>query len=521
MASGPTLPHRRVYPSGADLATASLPIVPPAPPRLSTRICCPSAADHDWPTRRAVASTDSPAGKGTTRRIGFAGYCAKAPVPKTRETRKRSSRFISSRSEVGRNPVRNIGDPQRPVVDLAMLRPTLLGRKDLERLFLCRERGVQPVRRLHRHDSVVRPVCDEHGAGDLVGDSGERKLLRALQRRLRVIEPQYPPELEIRLRTLLRIGFQLLLDLRLPRVQVPVQGTQAHAGGVALFEGGDARRVVAAEAVAHDDDPLGIDIRAARHELVGRGARHFVIVARVDLAKPQRLALPRTVDRERMKSPPRELQAREKDAHLLAVVHAVEEHDGRRTALRTQRSHEVRRQRLAFVRHFDELDVPVPAFQAFLVAAQRLLVDVELALARRNEALAGVVVITRAQVVVTRGELAAVDRRGVGHLLVLLRHRAPFLPPRVGVAHAARGQPLADPVDLPDRDRAVGRHALAHESRVRPHAIAGKMIDPGALRHPCPPRFLRCAQAYNSPNYVPQWEWVVDIRAAGAQTGIP
>src|SRR5712671_3664325 len=91
MASGPTLPHSSVYPSGADLATASLPIVPPAPPRLSTRICWPRAVDHDWATRRAVASTDSPAGKGTTSRIGFAGYCAKAPVPKASSSAKQKT----------------------------------------------------------------------------------------------------------------------------------------------------------------------------------------------------------------------------------------------------------------------------------------------------------------------------------------------------------------------------------------------------------------------------------------------
>src|SRR5882672_7491724 len=100
-------------------------MVPPAPPRLSTRIGWPRAADHAWPTSRAVASTDSPAGKGTTSRIGFAGYCAKAPLPKTRETRKRIVRFMSCRSDVGRDPVGNITDPQRPVVDLAVLGPAL------------------------------------------------------------------------------------------------------------------------------------------------------------------------------------------------------------------------------------------------------------------------------------------------------------------------------------------------------------------------------------------------------------
>src|SRR2546425_11471713 len=62
----------------------------------------------------------------------------------------------------------------------------------------------------------------------------------------------------------------------------------------------------------------------------------------------------------------------------------------------------------------------------------------------------------------------------------------------------SRGQPLADAVDLPDRDRAIGLHALADQGRVRPHEISGKMIDPGAGRgHPVSPSFMPYTQAYN------------------------
>src|ERR1700693_5235824 len=294
MASGPTLPHSSVYPSGGDLATASLPIVPPAPPRLSTTICAPRAADHDWPTSRAVASTDSPAGKGTTSRIGFAGYCAKAPLPKTRETRRSVVRFMPCRSDVGRDPVGNITDPQRAVVHLAVLGPALVGGEDPERFLRRLERGVELLRRVHRHDAVVRPVRDQHRAGDLIHDAGERKLFRALEGGVRVVETEDPLELEIRLRAFLRVGLQLLLDLRLPGVQVPVQRAQAHAGGIAALEGGDARRVIAAEAVAHDDHFPRIGVRPLRDELVGGGAGHFVVVARVDSSKAQRLALPRS-----------------------------------------------------------------------------------------------------------------------------------------------------------------------------------------------------------------------------------
>src|SRR5258708_34746771 len=526
MARGPTLPHRMVWPSGAVWATASLPIVPPAPPRLSTRAGGRRAADDGWGRRRGVEATDSPGGKGTTSRIGFAGYCAKAPCARgssnarqetsppflrrgaceaggevwrpppppafgvpllpREEGKKLAMLTLDPRlRNISRNPVGNITDPQRPVVDLAVLGPALLGREDPERLLLCGKRRVELVRRLHRHDAVVRPVRDQHRAGDFIRDSCQRKLLRALERGARIVQTEDPLELEIRLGAFQGIGLQLLLDPRLPGVQVPVQRAQAHAGGVAALEGGDARRVIAAEAVAHDQDFFRIDVRAPRHELVRRRARHFVVVARVDLAQAQRLTLPRPVDRERIDPSPRELQAREEHAPLLAVVHAVEEHHRGRAARGTLRLHEVRGERLALVRYLDEFDVLVPPLQSLLGAAQRLLVEVELLVARRNETLAGVVVVARAQVVVPGGEVAAFGRGLVGESFVFLRHRAPLLPPRVRVPHPARPELLRRPVYLPDRDRAVGRHALAHEGRVRPHEIAGKMVDPAALRHPC------------------------------------
>src|SRR5882672_2835547 len=90
-------------------------MVPPAPPRLSTTICCPNAADHDWPTRRAVASTDSPAGNGTTMRMGLAGYCAKPPVAAAtnKSVDHASLRFIISSSAKGALPSRPVAALER------------------------------------------------------------------------------------------------------------------------------------------------------------------------------------------------------------------------------------------------------------------------------------------------------------------------------------------------------------------------------------------------------------------------
>jgi len=42
-------------------------------------------------------------------------------------------------------------------------------------------------------------------------------------------------------------------------------------------------------------------------------------------------------------------------------------------------------------------------------------------------------------------------------------------------------QPLADLVDLAQGHRAVRRHALGDKGRVRPHEVAGEMIDPGGV----------------------------------------
>ena len=196
---------------------------------------------------------------------------------------------------------------------------------------------------------------------------------------------------------------------------------------------------VAAEAVAHHRD-LGADRRRpARDTVVGRGAGDLVVAARVHLAQPQRLALPRTVDRERVDAALGELEAGEDDAHLLAIVHAVEQHDGRRAAGDARRFHEIGGERGALVGHVDPLDLRIQALEGRVPTAQRLLIDGELILGRRDEALAGIVVITRPHVVVAGGDGEAFGHASVGTLRHAVGHRDPFLPPRaVGIASPER-----------------------------------------------------------------------------------
>src|SRR5262245_36633304 len=130
----------------------------------------------------------------------------------------------------------------------------------------------------------------------------------------------------------------------------------------------------------------------------------------------------------------------------------------------------------------------MPAPQAFVIAAKRLLVDPELPLAQGHEALAGVVVVAGSEIEVAGGRIPVFLRRGVGELLDPRRLAAPFLRPSLRILRSPRSQPLADALDLLERHGAVGRHALAHERRIRPLEIARKRIRPGvAARHPAPP----------------------------------
>ena len=80
MAKGPGAATSRVWPSGAALATTSAPILPPAPPRFSTRKGWPSLSCNASASSRVTMSFDPPGGKGTTRRTGRSGQaaCARA-----------------------------------------------------------------------------------------------------------------------------------------------------------------------------------------------------------------------------------------------------------------------------------------------------------------------------------------------------------------------------------------------------------------------------------------------------------
>ena len=65
---------RSVYPSGGAFAARSVPMTPPAPPRLSTTTCLPHRSPSCVAIMRPTMSLLPPGGNGTMSRTGLAGY---------------------------------------------------------------------------------------------------------------------------------------------------------------------------------------------------------------------------------------------------------------------------------------------------------------------------------------------------------------------------------------------------------------------------------------------------------------
>src|SRR5882762_2932475 len=76
----PSKPSTSVWPSGALLATCSVPMLPEAPGRFSTTTGWPRRAPSRSVTARALVSVTPPAAKGTTNRTGRDGKACPEPV---------------------------------------------------------------------------------------------------------------------------------------------------------------------------------------------------------------------------------------------------------------------------------------------------------------------------------------------------------------------------------------------------------------------------------------------------------
>src|SRR5919201_932216 len=86
----------------------SLPVIPPAPARLSTTIGTPRLSDRRCETLRAAKSAMPPGANGTTMRIGFDGYacCACAHAAASRPSAITIPRCIVSTGSVAAQNVR-------------------------------------------------------------------------------------------------------------------------------------------------------------------------------------------------------------------------------------------------------------------------------------------------------------------------------------------------------------------------------------------------------------------------------
>jgi len=73
VAIGPLIPTSSVLPSAGALATASVPMLPPAPVRFSTTNGCPMDSCSAAPSVRPTMSGVDPGGNGTTSLTGREG----------------------------------------------------------------------------------------------------------------------------------------------------------------------------------------------------------------------------------------------------------------------------------------------------------------------------------------------------------------------------------------------------------------------------------------------------------------
>jgi hypothetical protein len=67
------LVNSTVWPSGGALAASAMPMLPPAPARLSMTTGCPHDSDIFCPITRAATSVGPPGANGTMKRIARVG----------------------------------------------------------------------------------------------------------------------------------------------------------------------------------------------------------------------------------------------------------------------------------------------------------------------------------------------------------------------------------------------------------------------------------------------------------------
>src|SRR5215813_7142078 len=215
------------------------------------------------------------------------------------------------RLHIREQPIADVVDAELAVIDLAVLGAAVLDGENLDVLSLRANPLVELLRFRERHDPVVLAVQDEKRAFDPLRDAFDRELLRPFERGLVVGRAHHPAELEDRGGARARIGREPGLVGGDPIINVPMHGAERDRGGVALFEGGNAGRVIAAEAVAHDRDAFGVNLRAGGDVVVSRGTGDLVVVTAMDVAAATRPGQAGPVDGERVDAALGEIEAGE------------------------------------------------------------------------------------------------------------------------------------------------------------------------------------------------------------------
>src|SRR4029079_2874026 len=182
MASGPPMGTPSVAPSGAALATASVPRLPPAPGLFSTMkgspvICCSWSA-----TRRAAMSGVDAGPKGTMMRVVFVGQsCAVAGAQASARTKAtRMVRFVCMIMWRLRSPDAAFATSGRPgAPDFARaqsglgLRP-MSAQTEVRRITapdIRARKGAEPIVALTSYHAHTARLLDNHCDLLLVGDS--------------------------------------------------------------------------------------------------------------------------------------------------------------------------------------------------------------------------------------------------------------------------------------------------------------------------------------------------------------
>src|SRR5262249_42243888 len=149
------------------------------------------------------------------------------------------------------------------MTELGVLGAAFLGGENLDVLAFRADPLVELLGFRQRNDAVVLAVQHEKRAFDPLCDAFKRELLRPLERGLVVRRAHHPAELEDRGGHSPSVVCERGLVAPDTNIYVPMQCAERDCGRVALLEGNNARRVIAAETVAHNRDALGIE-RARR-----------------------------------------------------------------------------------------------------------------------------------------------------------------------------------------------------------------------------------------------------------------